>query len=263
MSARSTQLFDVSGKVVLITGGAGHLGKKIAETFVDLGASVILVDRDERALKSQFEELNGKVEIFTCDLELEEQRGSLIKKFEDSSRKIDILVNNAAFVGTSALKGWNSSFELQSIDTWRRALEVNVTAPFQLIQGLIKALRRGASPSIINIASIYGVYAPDWQLYEDTDMNNPAAYSVSKAGLIHLTKWMASVLGPEIRVNAISPGGISRNQPDKFVEKYNRRTSMGRMAVEDDIVGAIVFLASAGSKYITGQNLVIDGGWGM
>jgi NAD(P)-dependent dehydrogenase (short-subunit alcohol dehydrogenase family) len=263
---RNTQLFDVSKKVVLITGGAGNLGKKIAATFVTLGANVILVDRNDMELKKVVEELNkdfnGRVESFTCDLEIEEQRLLLIKEFQDSTRKIDVLINNAAFVGSSELKGWNTSFEFQSIETWRRALEVNVTAAFQLVQGLTKVLRRSSSPSIINIASIYGVYAPDWQLYEGTEMNNPAAYSVSKAGLIQLTKWSASLLGPNIRVNAISPGGIARNQPNKFVEKYISRTSLGRMAEEEDLVGAVVFLASPASKYITGQNLVIDGGWG-
>jgi NAD(P)-dependent dehydrogenase (short-subunit alcohol dehydrogenase family) len=266
VTTRRTQLFDVSGKVVLITGGAGNLGKKMAETFISLGASVILVDRNDVELKKVVEELskdyNGRIESFTCDLEIEQQRLSLIKEFQDSTREIDVLINNAAFVGSSELKGWNTSFEFQSVETWRRALEVNVTAAFHLAQGLINVLQRSSSPSIINIASIYGVYAPDWRLYEGTELDNPAAYSVSKAGLIQLTKWMASLLGPDLRVNAISPGGIARNQPDKFVEKYISRTSLGRMAQEEDLVGAVVFLASSASKYITGQNIVIDGGWG-
>ena len=264
--AEYSQLFDVSGKSVLLTGGAGQLGRKIAETFILLGANVILVDKDDQELEKvvkEFEKnLDVKIDFFVCDLEVEEQRLLLINKFLNSSKKIDVLINNAAFVGTSELGGWNTSFEFQSIETWRRALEVNVTAAFQLVQGLTKVLRRVSSPSIINIASIYGVYAPDWRLYDDTEMNNPAAYSVSKAGLIQLTKWMASLLGPEIRVNAISPGGIARNQPDNFVEKYISRTSLGRMAVEDDLVGTVVFLASPASKYITGQNIIIDGGWG-
>ena len=172
----------------------------------------------------------------------------LINQIQNSSQKIDVLVNNAAFVGTSDLPGWDVNFELQSIETWRRAIEVNVTAAFQLVQGLSGVLRRASSPSIINIASIYGVFAPDWRLYENTEMTNPAAYSVSKAGLIQLTKWLASLLGPEIRVNAISPGGIERNQPKEFVAKYSSRTSLGRMAEEADLVGAVVFLASPASK---------------
>ena len=266
MTIKYTQLFDVTDKVVMITGGAGNLGKKIAETFVSLGASVILVDRNHVELRKVVDDLTislkGKIESITCDLEIEEQRLLLIEEFQESARRIDVLINNAAFVGSSELKGWNTSFELQSVEAWRRALEVNVTSAFQLVQGLVNVLRRSSSPSIINIASIYGVYAPDWRLYEDTSINNPAAYSVSKAGLIQLTKWMGSLLGPDIRVNAISPGGIARNQPTKFVEKYISRTSLGRMAEEEDLVGAVVFLASPASKYMTGQNMVIDGGWG-
>jgi NAD(P)-dependent dehydrogenase (short-subunit alcohol dehydrogenase family) len=259
-------LFDIENKVVLITGAAGHLGSSIAEAFAELGAILILIDREETSLQLLVEGLQGRfntsVEYIVCDFEQEEQRQSLILEFQRSSKGIDVLINNAAFVGTSNLQGWNTNFENQNIDTWRRALEVNVTAAFHLIQGLTSVMRKTSSPSIINVCSIYGVYAPEWQAYEGTEMNNPAAYSVSKAGLIQLTKWLASLLGPDIRVNAVSPGGISRNQPASFIEKYERKTNLGRMATEEDMVGPIIFLASNASKYITGQNIIVDGGWG-
>jgi NAD(P)-dependent dehydrogenase (short-subunit alcohol dehydrogenase family) len=119
------------------------------------------------------------------------------------------------------------------------------------------------NPSIINIASIYGSHAPDWKIYEGTDMSNPAAYAVSKAGLIQLTRWLATTVSPEIRVNAISPGGIVRNQPKKFIESYSEKTPLRRMATEEDMVGALIFLAADLSLYVTGQVLAVDGGWGL
>ena len=266
MTSKYSQLFDVSGKVVLITGGAGHLGAKIAEIFLELGANLILVDQNEKNLELAVGKLQrigqGKVEFIVCDLEREEQRNSLIEKYQNSEIGIDVLINNAAFVGTSEMQGWNTAFELQSIETWRRAIEVNVTAAFHLIQGLTPVLKRSSAPSIVNVSSIYGVYAPDWRMYQGTEMNNPAAYAVSKAGLIQLTKWLASLLGPKIRVNAISPGGIIRNQPANFIENYSSATSLSRMAEEEDLLGAIIFLSSTAARYITGQNLIIDGGWG-
>ena len=119
------------------------------------------------------------------------------------------------------------------------------------------------NPSIVNISSIYGTYAPDYSIYKDTKINNPAAYSVSKAGLTYLSKWLASSLAPKIRINSISPGGIFRNQDKKFVKKYIEKTLLKRMATEDDIAGCVAFLLSSLSSYITGQDIIVDGGWGI
>ena len=124
-------------------------------------------------------------------------------------------------------------------------------------------LKSQEGASIINIASIYGLYGPDWSLYEGTNMNNPAAYAASKGGLIQLTKWLATTIAPEVRVNAISPGGIFRNQSTIFVKRYEDKTPLGRMASEDDFRGAIAYLATDMSKYVTGQNFSVDGGWGV
>ena len=122
-------------------------------------------------------------------------------------------------------------------------------------------LRKSGSGSIINIASIYGINGPDFSLYEDTEMGNPAAYAASKGGLIQLTRWLSTSLAPKIRVNAVSPGGIFRNQPKNFVERYENKTPLGRMANEEDLKGIIAYLSSDLSSYVTGQNIVIDGGW--
>jgi NAD(P)-dependent dehydrogenase (short-subunit alcohol dehydrogenase family) len=158
--------------------------------------------------------------------------------------------------------GWSGSLSSQSVDTWRRALEVNLTAVFDLSKGLLPLLEESKGSNIINISSIYGLQGPDWSLYEGTSMGNPAAYSASKSGLIGLTHWLATTLSPKVRVNAIAPGGIYRNQPKEFVERYSARTPLRRMATEDDFRGAISFLASDMSQYVTGHTLVVDGGWG-
>jgi len=165
----------------------------------------------------------------------------LIRHLNETLGAIDIFVNNAAFLGDTKLDGWLSRFGDQSLDAWRRAIEVNLTAPFHLIQSLTPLFRKSNSCSIINIGSIYGHLAPDWSLYEDTDMGNPAAYAVSKAGLIQLTRWLSTTLAPEIRVNAIAPGGVLRGQPTQFIKNMNLKHPWTRMAGEDDLRGAVIF----------------------
>ena len=261
------KLINLKGRRALITGAVGGLGKVMADTLAELGADLVLVDR----LGSDFESLaetltqrwGVKVEYRYCDLEQQNQRSELIEWLKNSGESLNILINNAAFVGSSELQGWAVPFEEQTVDTWRRALEVNLTAVFDLCQGLTPLLRAAEGASIINIASIYGMYGPDWSLYEGTSMSNPAAYGASKGGLIQFTHWLATTIKPNVRVNAISPGGIFRNQPEEFVRRYETKTPLGRMATEDDFRGAIAYLASDLSKYVTGQNLAVDGGWGI
>jgi len=261
------KMIDLSGRCALITGACGGLGKMMAYTLAELGADLILIDRkdsDLNDLKTKLtDQWNVKVDCKTCDLEKQLQRDELISYLKKNIQTLNILINNAAFVGTSDLKGWAVSFEHQTLETWHRALEVNLTASFHLCHGLLPLLKSAEGANIINIASIYGLYGPDWNLYEDTDMGNPVAYSVSKGGLIQLTRWLALTIAPDVRVNCISPGGIFRNQPEEFVKKYNSKTPLGRMAIEDDLKGAVLFLATDLSKYITGQNIIVDGGWGV
>ena len=259
------KLINLKGRRALITGAVGGLGKVMADTLAELGADLVLVDR----LGSDFESLEEtltqrwgvKVEYRYCDLEQQNQRSELIEWLKNSGEPLNILINNAAFVGTSELQGWGVPFEEQTVDTWRRALEVNLTAVFDLCQGLTPLLKAAKGASIINIASIYGMYGPDWSLYEGTSMSNPAAYGASKGGLIQFTRWLATTIKPNVRVNAISPGGIFRNQPEEFVRRYEAKAPLGRMAIEDDFRGAVAYLASDLSKYVTGQNLAVDGGW--
>ena len=261
------QLSSLSGRRALITGAAGGLGKVFAETLASLGADLILVDLADTQLKEFAAklEIQWSVNVHTieCDLEAQDQRNQLITEVLASGKELGILVNNAALVGSSDLVGWAVPFEEQSIDTWRRAIEVNLTAVFDLCQGLTPVLKASQNASIINIASIYGLNAPDWSLYEGTSLGNPAAYGVSKGGLIQLTRWLSTTLAPNVRVNAISPGGIFRNQPDEFVKRYSSRTPLKRMATEGDFRGVIAFLATDMSQYVTGQIISVDGGWGV
>lgn len=262
--ASLTELSSLKGKVAVITGSGGHLGRVIADTLAELGAELVLVDRLGTDLHAISSNLQSKWKITStplfCNLESEENRAELIQNLKTKHEALHILVNNAAFVGTSELKGWGVAFQQQSVETWRRAIEVNLTAVFELCKDLAPALRSG-SGSIINIASIYGALGPDWRLYKGTEMGNPAAYAASKGGLIQLSRWLATTLAPSIRVNTISPGGIFRDQPEAFLSEYISRTPMQRMMTEDDVRGAIAYLASDLSAFVTGQNIFIDGGW--
>lgn len=262
-----SQLMDMRGRRALITGATGYLGQVMAETLAEVGADLILVDRPG----SSFHDLENRITntwninviSLACDLEIEKERDSMANIVKSDGRGISCLINNAAFVGSSNLQGWVAPFEAQTMETWRRAFEVNLTATFHLCQSFAQELRASANGSIINIASIYGEFGPDWGLYEGTSMGNPAAYSASKGGLLQLTRWLATTMSPTVRVNAISPGGVFRNQPELFVDRYITKTPLKRMATEDDFRGAVAYLATAMSSYVTGQTLHVDGGWGV
>jgi len=260
-------LSNLRGRRALITGATGALGRVMADTLAELGADLVLVDRPGSDLDglsaSLIERWDVNTECQVCDLEHQTQRAELMASLKGSGKGLNILINNAAFVGASDLSGWGVPFELQTVETWRRALEVNLTAIFDLCQGLTPLLKVAQGASIINIASIYGVYGPDWSLYEGTSMSNPAAYGVSKGGLIQLTRWLATTIAPHIRVNSISPGGIFRSQPAAFLRRYEEKTPLARMATEDDFRGVVAYLGSDMARYVTGQNLVVDGGWGV
>ena len=261
------ELSNLTGRRALITGATGGLGKVMADALAELGANLVLVDREGSDFSTLRESLTNRwgveVDCHACDLEQQAQRKELIAVLKNSSLELNILINNAAFVGTSDLAGWAVPFELQTVETWRRAIEVNLTAIFDLCQCLTPVLKAAEGASIINISSIYGMYGPDWSLYQGTSMSNPAAYGASKGGLIQFSRWLATTISPHIRVNTISPGGIFRNQPEVFVKRYEAKTPLGRMATEDDFRGAVAYLASDMSRYVTGQNLSVDGGWGV
>lgn len=258
-------LMSLRDRVAVVTGGAGHIGMAVCETLAELGAHVAVLDRDEAATAAVADRLRGAHDVdarpLAIDLANERQVRSARSMLEEAFGRLDVLVNCAAMVGTSDVKGWAVAFQDQSADTWRAALEINLTAPFVLVQACAPLLAQRGHGSVINIGSTYGLVGPDMRLYEGTSMGNPAAYAASKAGLLQLTRWLATTLAPAVRVNAISPGGVWRGQPESFHTRYVERTPLRRMAVEEDLKGAVAYLASDLSAYMTGQNLVVDGGW--
>lgn len=256
---------DLSGRVALVTGGAGHIGSAMIETLAELGAGVVVLDLDADRCEAVASGIRERFDVpaLACPTDLADSDAvSRVNGLVAGELgRLDILVNAAALVGTTALEGWATSFEKQSLSTWRAALEVNLTAAFALTQGCIGLLRASGHGSVINVASIYGIVGPDWRLYESTAMGNPAAYAATKGGLLQLTRWLATTLAPSVRVNAITPGGVQRNTQEPFLSRYVSRVPMQRMACEDDFKGAVAYLASDLSAYVTGQNLVVDGGW--
>lgn len=256
---------DLQGRVAIITGGAGHIGMAIGEALAELGAHLVILDSHEESCIKTCETLRENFQSQTLPMIVDLSDEKIIRSVPEAVVKrfgrIDILINCAALVGSSDLKGWTTGFLEQRTDTWTKALEVNLTAPFVLIQACTPALVESGHGSIINIGSTYGVVGPDLSLYEGTTMGNPAAYAASKGGLIQLTRWLATNMAPKVRVNAISPGGVFRNQPQSFVERYIKKTPLKRMATEEDFKGVAAYLASDLSLYVTGQNFMVDGGW--
>lgn len=259
------ELMDLTGRKALVTGGAGHIGTAISEALVELGAKVAIMDNEESACVESADVLSrlrpGAAISLPCDIADEALLRSTLQRGVASLEGLDIIIHCAAFVGTTKMPGWAVPFEEQTVQAWDAALRVNLTSAFTMVQETRRALAASGHGSIIFFASIYGVSGPDMRLYEGTDMANPAGYAASKGGLIQLTRYFATLLAPRIRVNAISPGGVWRNQPEVFHQRYISRTPLGRMATEEDLKGAVVYLASDLSAYVTGHNLIVDGGW--
>ena len=259
------ELMNLKGRVALITGGAGHIGAALGAALAELGAAVAVWDIDPARTETTAAQLRADYGVDTLPVSVDLASDEALRRCCDTTLdwhgRLDILVHCAAFVGTSGLEGWVTDFDRQSVETWRRAVDVNLTVPFALTQLCAPALRKSGHGSVITIASIYGMVAPQYHLYSGTSMGNPAAYAASKGGLLQLTRWLSSTLAPDIRVNAITPGGVERGQAESFQQKYTAGTPLRRMAIEEDFKGAVAYLASDLSAYVTGQNLVVDGGW--
>lgn len=266
-------MFDLRNKSILISGGAGILGRRIVRSLLDAGGRVAIVDVNGQALESFTAELavDGRADgprspdrwsthaIDITDISaLREMQQELRAKWGD----VDVLINNAA----AKSPNFFSPFHEFPLQDWEMVFEANVTAAMQCCQVFGHAMAERGRGSIINTLSIYGIVAPDQRIYEGSEyegraINTPAVYSASKAALWGMTKYLAAYWGSRnVRVNAVTPGGVESGQNDTFKSLYSARVPMGRMARAEELPGAFVFLASDAASYVTGQNICVDGG---
>lgn len=276
MSKKSLELFSLNNKVAIVTGALGLIGKHHCFALAEAGANVVVADIDEEkciqfATELSIDSIGVGVDITNPD-SIKRLKEITLDKFD----AIDILVNNAAindmFVPKDSF-GENpqsatklSMFENYPLDMWQKSLNVNVTGTFLCSQIIGTEMAKKGKGSIINIASTYGMVGPDQSIYKKPDgtqvFYKSPAYPVTKGAIINFTRFLAAYWGNKgVRINTLSPGGVENNQDEYFINNYSQKTMLGRMAQPFDYKGAIVFLASDASLYMTGANLVVDGGW--
>ena len=261
--------FSLEGKTAVITGAAGLLGRSHCRALTDAGATVFAADLDVDGCNEIVNEFQGNV--FSCELDVTQSNSvkALLNKVLETTGRVDVLVNNAAI--NDMFENPSTSFELSKfenypLEMWKKALDVNVTGVFLCSQVIGSKMAEVGSGSIINIASTYGLVAPDQSLYIDGNgkqqLFKSAIYPTTKGAVLSFTRFLSSYWGKNgVRINSLSPGGVENNQGDYFVAEYSRRTPLGRMAMCDDYMGALIYLASDASSYMTGANLVVDGGF--
>ena len=254
--------FDLTGKVILLTGGYGYLGKAASESLVHHGGMVYVLGRTKEKFDKAFEghdELEKNLHFQHCDVA---ETSSIQKAFESvlsQEGKIDVLINNAFYLdGQDPL--------LMTDEQWETGIDGTLNSVFRCIREVIPYIEKSDAPRIINVSSMYGVVAPDFNVYEDfQEMLNPPHYGAAKAGVVQLSKYYASYLGKKgITVNTVTPGPYppeSVQKKEKFIELLEEKTLLKRIGKPEDLAGAFVFLASDTSGYITGQNIIVDGGW--
>ena len=272
------QKFKLNGRVAIVTGGPGLLGQEFCRTLAEAGAAVVVADINAKAVNALTTQLIEKgyhsLGVAT-DVTQPASVQALVEETLAVFGRLDILVNSAALdpkfdpqaLAEMAKHGAVSgAFEDYPLESWRAALEVNLTGVFLCCQAAVKPmLAQGKKGSIINICSTYGLVAPDQRIYQRDGKQTsykPVYYSVTKAGVLGLTRYLSTYYaGTDIRVNALTPGGIFNDHDEMFLKAYSARAVMGRMANKDEMNGALLFLASDASSYMTGSNLVVDGGW--
>lgn len=250
-------LFSLKDKVILITGGEGKYGRCMTEALAEADGTVITASPfldNGKKVAQEFRQRGLGVHSDYVDLADHESIVRLKDKIKTEYGKLNILINNA--VGRF-MRGYNSELEL-----WKKSMEVNATGMFDISREMAELIAESGGGAIVNIASMMGMFGPDLSNYEGTDMQKPSPdYFFHKGGMLTLTRYLARILADKhIRVNSISPGGLAANQHEQFIKNYTKKVPLGRLASNEDIKGVVVFLASEASSYITGENILMDGG---
>lgn len=266
--------FNLKDRVAVVTGGVGLLGAEFCRTLAEAGAAVAVVDLNSDAANKVADALvksGYKAKGIATDITKPNSVAAMVASVLSTFGQLDVLVNSAAldpkFDLDAAAKGIApGAFEDYPLEQWNAAMNVNLTGMFLVTQACVKPMiAQGKKGSIINICSTYGLNGPDQSIYIKDDRRvafKPVYYTVTKAGVMGFTKYLAAYYaGTEIRVNALTPGGVFNNHEDYFVKNYSAKTILGRMAKKDEMNGALLFLASDASSYMTGNNVIVDGGW--
>ena len=270
MTISYKDLFNLEGKTAIVTGALGILGKKFCAGLAEFGAKVVVTDLDQEKTEHFANEISDRYHIksmgIRCDVSSHEEVQTMVKRVVESFGEINILHNNAGG-NSSDIEACLAPFEDYTLETWRAMMSVNIDGMFLVAQAVGKRMiEQGKGGVIVQTSSMYGLIAPDQRIYEGSQymgcqMNSPASYTVSKAAVIGLTKYLAAYWSDKgIRVNCMSPGGVESGQTKLFKQKYSARVPMGRMANRDEMVGALIYLVSDASSYVTGENIIVDGG---
>lgn len=259
------ELFDLKEQVAVVTGGAGRLGSQMSDALAEAGAHVIIAARNLSRCQEKARQLSAKFNeavAVPVDVTLPSSVQAMTDAVEKRFGRIDILVNGA-------YSGVHKTFEELTMEEFESAIRGGLTSTFLCCQSVSRIMKMVQKGVIINIGSVYGIVAPDQRIYGDVGNNSPCNYGAAKAGVIQLTRWLATYLAPyHIRVNCLTPGGfyndaLAENKlyREVFARNFSGRTPLGRMGNKTDLKGALLLLASSASEYMTGHNLVVDGGW--
>lgn len=261
-------MFSLENRVIVITGAMGLLGRVYCSALAGLGARVIMSDLDFTRPEIYAEELTrvSKYEqiAIACDVSSEQSVCALFETVENIYGRVDVIINNAAATGEFLRRHGEvfTTFEDSTLETWRGAIDVNLTGAYLVAREGGKLMLRSGGGSIVNVSSTYGVVGPDHRIYEGMNFNSLPSYAASKAGIHGLTRWLATYWGEAgIRVNTVVPGGVENSHDPVFVRRYVDRTPLRRMATPEDLVGIMIYLSSEMSQYCTGQQYFVDGGW--
>ena len=266
------QLFDLTGRSAVVTGGAGLLGRQFCQTLAAAGAAVSVVDINTSAAEMVAEAINqtgGRAVDIPTDITDPESVAAMVDSALEAFGRLDILVNSAAldpkFDPEGIADQGQNAFETFPLEGWQQAIDVNLTGMFLCTQAATQLMLAQGKGVVVNLCSMYGLVGPDQRLYQregQPPQYKPVTYSVTKAGVLGMTQYLAAYYGAKnIRVNALTPGGVFNQHDEEFVKAYSARAVLGRMAEQDEMNGALLFLASDASSYMTGANLVVDGGW--